>query len=255
MTPPAVALLRASLTVDCAASQGTFTMTAKLDVAGGELIALVGPNGSGKSTLLAAIAGQLPLDHGTISLGDRVLDAPERRGTPPEARRVGLVWQQALCFPHLSALDNIAFGPRAQGASRRAAAAVASDWLSKVGLAGVARTKAARLSGGQQRRIAFARALAADPEVLLLDEPFESLDHESAALLRALVRTWVTDTGRPAILVTHNRRDARSLADRVIRVAHGRTIADNPAGPGVRRRAPGRSVVTFIAVPRPTPSA
>ncbi|HEU5222481.1 MAG TPA: ATP-binding cassette domain-containing protein [Candidatus Lumbricidophila sp.] len=237
---------RTQLTAHFSLTRGGFAVTAQLDVAGGELVALIGANGAGKSTVLAALAGHLPLDDGTIRLGDRTLNAPGLVRIPPERRRVGLVWQQALCFPHLSALDNVAFGQRAQGGSRRDAAAEASDWLARVGLADQAHTKAARLSGGQQRRLALARALAADPELLLLDEPFESLDHESAVLLRELVRTWVTDTNRPAILVTHDRRDARSLADRVIRLERGHTVA---ASSRIAHGA-GRRIPTFIAVPR-----
>src|SRR5213595_297187 len=154
--------LDARLVVD----RGTFKLDVVLTAKPGDVVALLGPNGAGKTTALRALAGLTPLDAGHLHLDGTPLD-----GTPPESRPVGVVFQDYLLFPHLSALDNVAFGPRRHGVDRRSARRQAADWLSRVGLADHARKKPRQLSGGQAQRVALARALAVHPVLLLLDEP------------------------------------------------------------------------------------
>ncbi|MEU6136949.1 ATP-binding cassette domain-containing protein [Nocardioides sp. NPDC047086] len=192
-----------------------------LDVAAGETVALTGPNGAGKSSLLGVIAGLLRPDEGEVHLGDRDLD-----GTPPHARGVALLAQDPLLFPHLSVLANVAFAPRARGVSRREAHELAVRHLTEIGAETLAGRKPSQISGGQAQRVAVARALAADPELLLLDEPMASLDVDVRPALRQTLRTALED--RTAIIVTHDAADARALADRVVVVEHGRIVEDGP---------------------------
>jgi molybdate transport system ATP-binding protein len=200
-----------------------------LTVTAGEVIAVLGANGAGKSTLLSLISGLLRPDSGRIVLDDQVLvDTEAGQWVPPHRRGVVLLAQQALLFPHLTAAANVAFGPRSRGAGRSAAAAAARRWLAAVDATELADRKPAQLSGGQAQRIAIARALAADPAVLLLDEPMSALDVAVAPALRHLLRTVLRDAGRTALLVTHDLIDALSLADRVIVIEDGRIVEDGP---------------------------
>ncbi|MER6920930.1 ATP-binding cassette domain-containing protein, partial [Streptomyces spiralis] len=148
---PPGAGLDARLVVD----RGAFRLDVALTAAPGDVVALLGPNGAGKTTALRALAGLVPLTGGHLRLDGATLDR-----TPPEARPVGVVFQDYLLFPHLSALDNVAFGPRCQGASKAEARALASRWLARMGLADHTGVKPRRLSGGQAQRVALARALA-----------------------------------------------------------------------------------------------
>lgn len=192
-----------------------------LDVAAGETVALTGPNGAGKSSILGVIAGLLRPDEGEVRLGDRVLD-----NTPPHARGVALLAQDPLLFPHLSVLANVAFAPRARGVHRRQANELATRHLTEVGAEMLAGRRPTEISGGQAQRVAVARALAADPELLLLDEPMASLDVDVRPALRQTLRNALED--RTAIIVTHDAADARALADRVVVIEHGRIVEDGP---------------------------
>lgn len=192
-----------------------------LNVAAGETVALTGPNGAGKSSLLGVIAGLLRPDDGEVRLGDRVLDA-----TPPHARGVALLAQDALLFPHMSVLANVAFAPRARGVRRHQANELALRHLTEVGAETLAGRRPAEISGGQAQRVAVARALAADPELLLLDEPMASLDVDVRPALRQTLRTALAD--RTAVIVTHDAADARALADRVVVIEHGHIVEDGP---------------------------
>ncbi|KQM24310.1 molybdenum ABC transporter ATP-binding protein [Frigoribacterium sp. Leaf8] len=202
----------------------------ELEVADGETVAVLGPNGAGKSTLLSLVAGLLRPDHGTARLGDRVLFDVDGRGRGPSLRPhergVSMLAQDALLFPHLSALDNVAFGPRSTGVPRREAGRRARDWLDRVDATGLAERRPAQLSGGQAQRIAVARALAADPCLLLLDEPMAALDVSVAPALRRTLRDVLAD--RTAVIVTHDVLDAYTLADRVVVLDGGRVVDAGP---------------------------
>ena len=173
----------------------------------GTVLTVMGPSGVGKSTLLSAILGDLPTGFsmtGQIALGGRDL-----RGLRPEARRIGLLYQDPLLFPHLDVAGNLAFGlPRGGGRSARRAIVAAA--LARVGLAGCEGRDPATLSGGQAARVALARTLLAEPRALLLDEPFGKLDATLRGEIRALVFAEVRSRAIPAILVTHDRTDAEA---------------------------------------------
>ncbi|WP_306209979.1 ABC transporter ATP-binding protein [Actinoplanes sp. RD1] len=200
-----------------------FTLDAALSAAPGEVVALLGPNGAGKSTALRALAGLVP-SAGTIVLNGRQLDA-----VSPEQRRIGVVFQDYLLFPHLSALENVAFGPRCAGVSRAAARTLAMSHLSDVGLAEHARKKPRQLSGGQAQRVALARALATAPELLLLDEPLAALDARTRLETRAHLRGQLSRHAGPTILVTHDPLDAMMLADRLVILEQGRVVQTGDA--------------------------
>jgi molybdate transport system ATP-binding protein len=207
--------------------RGEFVLDVTVDVAPGEVVAVLGRNGSGKSTLLAAIAGLLRPGTGRITVNGRVLtDTAAAVTLPPYHRRVGLLAQQPLLFPHLSVLDNVAFAPQATGSSRQEAREAALRYLTEVDAAQFARRRPGRLSGGQAQRIALARALASEPELLLLDEPLSAVDVEFAPALRSLLQTVLAE--RIALIVTHQVIDALILADRVVVLDAGRVVEQGP---------------------------
>ncbi|MFJ1702837.1 ABC transporter ATP-binding protein [Kitasatospora sp. NPDC088346] len=224
MTPPA---LDAHLRVDRAA----FTLDLGLTAAPGEVVALLGPNGAGKSTALRALAGLLPLTAGHLRLDGAVLEDPAAGlHTPAEERPVGVVFQDYLLFPHLSALDNVAFGLRCQGLRKAAARAAARPWLERMGLAEHAAARPGNLSGGQAQRVALARALAVRPRLLLLDEPLAALDARTRLDVRAQLRRHLAEFDAVAVLVTHDPLDAMVLADRLVVIEDGRQVqAGTPA--------------------------
>ncbi len=205
--------------------RGDFRVRASFDVAPGSIVAILGPNGSGKSTLLQGIAGLVTPDEGRIELGGVVVH-DERVDVPVARRRVGLLGQDPLVFPHLSARENVAFGPRAAGRAAGLARREADEWLAAVGLAGMEGRRPDELSGGQRQRVALARALAAEPAALLLDEPFAQLDVRTAAELRDLVAEQVRATGTPTVLVTHDALDALTLADHVVVLQDGQVVVE-----------------------------
>ncbi len=201
----------------------------RLRVRPGEVVAVLGANGAGKSTMLALLSGLLRPDTGRITLDEQVLvDTATGVWVPPHRRKVVLLAQQALLFPHLTAAANVAFGPRSQGVGRRAAQHAADEWLAAVDATDLAARRPSQLSGGQAQRIAIARALAAEPSLLLLDEPMAALDVAVAPALRHLLRRVLRDSRRTALLVTHDLIDALSLADRVVVVEAGRVVEDGP---------------------------
>ncbi|NHO80831.1 ABC transporter ATP-binding protein [Micromonospora sp. CMU55-4] len=220
------ALLDAHLVAD----RDGFTLDVRLRIAAGEVVALLGPNGAGKTTALRVLAGLHPLTAGHLTLDGADLDRPDRRmWTPPERRPVGVVFQDYLLFPHLSALDNVAFGPRRRGADKRAARARAQEWLDRVGLGDQARRRPRQLSGGQAQRVALARALAVDPALLLLDEPLAALDARTRLDTRAELQRHLGAHPGATLLVTHDPLDALVLADRLVIVEHGRVVQEGDA--------------------------
>jgi molybdate transport system ATP-binding protein len=204
-------------------SLGTLELRLELAVAGGEVLALVGPNGAGKTTTLRALAGALRLGSGRIAVGGAVWDEPARGVfVPPEARAVGMVFQDRLLFPHLTALENVAFGLEARGRPRAEARARAGEALERIGAVHLAGVRPAALSGGQAQRVALARALAVEPELLLLDEPLAALDAAARSELRRELARHLAGFKGPTVLVTHDPEDAAALATRSLRMAGGR---------------------------------
>jgi iron(III) transport system ATP-binding protein len=181
-----------------------------LDVEPGGLVALLGPSGCGKTTLLRCVAGLEAPTAGSIRIGDEVVSAPGRR-VAPEKRGVGMVFQDGALFPHLSVAENIGYS--LQRAERRGARV--RELLEIVGLAGYADRAPGTLSGGQQQRVAIARALAPSPRILLLDEPFSSLDAALRVRVRGEVRRLLADVGVTSMFVTHDREEAFALGHRV----------------------------------------
>lgn len=189
---------------------------ARLRVREGEVLAVIGPNGAGKSSLVHALAGLVPAT-GTALLGaDDLLAAPARE------RAVGVVFQHQLLFPHLSALANVAFGPRSRGVPRSVADHRAMEWLQRFGVADLAARRPRELSGGQAQRVAIARALATDPRLLLLDEPLTGLDVKVAMALRIELGQHLAGYRGITLLVTHDAIDAFTVADRVLVLDQGR---------------------------------
>jgi molybdate transport system ATP-binding protein len=214
------ALLDARLVVQ----RDAFRLDVELRIAPGETVALLGPNGAGKTTALRALAGLTPLADGHLTLGGRDIG-----DDPPERRPIGVVFQDYLLFPHLSARDNVAFGPRRHGLDRKAAYAVADRWLDRVGLIDHARRKPRHLSGGQAQRVALARALAVDPVLLLLDEPLAALDARTRLETRGELRRHLAAHPGATLLVTHDPLDALVLADRLVIVEQGRVVQEGDA--------------------------
>lgn len=219
----------AGLQVDMAVDRAAFTVRVAEEVPVGECLAVLGGNGAGKSTLLSVIAGLLVPDRGVVRVGEQVLtDTTAGVQVPPERRRIGLMGQNPLLFPHLTALENVAFGPRSQGQDRRAARAAAGSWLERLGLNGFADRKPRNLSGGQAQRVALARALAAGPELLLLDEPLGALDVATVPEVRQVLRTHLREQGITAVVVTHDVLDAAVLADRAVVLDAGQVVDRGP---------------------------
>ena len=202
---------------------GRLRLDVELAVGSGELLVLLGPNGAGKTTLLRALAGLVTLDAGRVVLDGTVLeDTQARVRVPTERRPIGFVFQDYLLFPHLSALENVAFGLRARGVPRTQARRRASAWLERVGLADHARSRPRALSGGQAQRVALARAMAGDPRLLLLDEPLAALDAASRGELRRELRRHLASFDGTRLLVTHDPLEAMTMADRLVVLEHGR---------------------------------
>jgi molybdate transport system ATP-binding protein len=207
-------------------TRGSFALELDLDVAPGEVVALLGPNGAGKSSALGALAGLLPADESRVVVDGHVLDGHGLDGpgaddgpvvrVPARDRRVGTVFQDHRLFPHLTALENVAFGPRSRGVRARAARELALVELRRVGLASLAGRRPSELSGGQSQRVAVARALAADPRLLLLDEPLAALDAEQRPAVRTALADVLQEVRVATLLVTHDPVDAVALADRVV---------------------------------------
>ena len=213
------------LTVDVRFQRGDFRLVADFTVAPGEVLAVLGPNGAGKTTLLRLLAGLLAVTEGTITVGGRVWDDHATgEFVPATDRLLGLVFQDYRLFPHLSVLDNVAFSARARGARRTAARRLATETVDRLGLTELSGRRPGELSGGQAQRVAVARALAAQPELLLLDEPLAALDARTRMELRTELRLQLTDFAGPSIVVTHDPLEALVLADRILVLESGRVV-------------------------------
>jgi molybdate transport system ATP-binding protein len=188
----------------------------------GQVVAVIGPNGAGKSSLLRAVAGLVPAE------GELRVDGRSWGSLPVRERAVGMAFQDQLLFPHLTALENVAFGPRTAGASRQDARRTAQDWLDRFGVGELAGRRPRQLSGGQAQRVSIARALATHPRILLLDEPFTGLDVGVAATLRVELSRHLTSYDGVTLLVTHDAIDALTLADVVWVLDSGRLVQVGP---------------------------
>ena len=194
-----------------------------LEIRAGEIVALLGPSGSGKTTLLRVISGLESLQSGEIWLENRLLVGGESE-PPPEARSIGLVFQDHVLFPHLTVRENVGFGLRNVDSKLRSA--IVERRLKSVGLDLYSERYPHTLSGGEQQRVALARALAIDPKIMLLDEPFASVDAALRRRLREDTRSALKGAGVPSLIVTHDPEEALSLADRIVIVVGGRVVQD-----------------------------
>ena len=206
------------LRADLAITRGAFDVRLELEAADGETLALLGPNGAGKTTIVDALAGLLEAAEGaTIELDGERIDR-----LPPERRRVGVCFQDDLLFPHLSVLENVAFGLRARGTAKAAARSRAGELLRLFAPGVRPAAKPRELSGGERRRVSLARALATDPRLLLLDEPLAGVDVTARGQIRSLLREVTDGFNGVVVLVAHDPLDALTLADRVAIIEGGR---------------------------------
>ena len=235
-----------SVSVRYARSQSSHAAVegATLALARGQIGVLVGPSGCGKTSLLRAVAGLEPCSEGRIVMGGQVLSEPQSRmHLPPETRRIGMVFQDYALFPHLSVAQNVAFGvhhlPRGERRAR------VQQMLDLVGLGHAAKRAPHQLSGGQQQRIALARALAPQPQLLLLDEPFSSLDVDLRERLAQEVRVILKESATTALIVTHDQLEAFALGD-VIGVMHKGRLEQWDDAYTLYHRPASRFVAQFI---------
>jgi molybdate transport system ATP-binding protein len=219
-----------SLDAHLVVRRGQFTVDVAFAVADGEVLGVLGPNGAGKTSALRALAGLEPLTAGHVTL-----DGEDLTRLPPEDRYVGVVFQDYLLFPHLTALDNVAYGLRAGGMRKAAARRDAAGWLEQVGLSDHAGHRPRQLSGGQSQRVALARALAARPRLLLLDEPLAALDAGTRLVLRTDLRRHLTSYGGPTVLVTHDAVEAMVLTDQLVVLEGGRIVQSGRPAEVARR--------------------
>jgi molybdate transport system ATP-binding protein len=233
--------MTAALEVTVARQIGRFELDVAFTVDSGMSV-LFGPSGAGKSLTLALIAGLIRPDTGTILINGRVVtDCARRLHISTQERRVGMVFQDGLLLPHRSVLDNVALAVR-QASGRRARREIARSWLERVGAEEFADRRPGSLSGGQRQRVALARGLAGDPALVLLDEPLSALDAPVRRELRTLIRGVIIASGVPAVLVTHDSKEAEELGDVVIAYNSGRVtgrrIVDRPASAELQGGAP-----------------
>ncbi len=227
---------------------GAFHLDLALHVDDGEVVALLGPNGAGKTTVLRTIAGLQPLDAGRITLDGYVLDDPVTDTfVRTERRPIGVVFQDYLLFPRLTALDNVAFGLRARGLGKVEARARAHDWLRRLDIDDHAGARPRTLSGGQAQRVALARALATDPRLLLLDEPLAALDASTRLQVRTELRRHLATFAGARLLITHDPVDALVLADRLV-IVEGGGVTQSGTPAEVTARPRSRYVAQLVGI-------
>jgi molybdate transport system ATP-binding protein len=227
---------------------GTLALDVAIAARSGQTVVLLGPNGAGKTTVLRVIGGLLALDSGRVALDGKVLDDPKTGAwVPTEKRSIGYVFQDHALFPHLSALENVAFGLKARGVRRSEARHRADAWLERVGVGAQAAARPRALSGGQAQRVALARALVLEPRALLLDEPLAALDATARIDTRRELRRHLDAHDGARVVVTHDPVDAMTLGDRVVVIEAGRVVQ---AGPLVelRERPRSRYVADLVGV-------
>jgi molybdate transport system ATP-binding protein len=229
---------RTGLAVQAVIERETFRLDVAFTVAPGEILGVLGPNGAGKTTLLRALAGLTSLSAGSVRLDGLTLDdAQTGEFLSAEQRPVGLLFQNYRLFPHLSVRDNVAFAPRCRGVDRRAAKSIAAEWLGRFAIAELAKRKPAQLSGGQAQRVALARALAANPSLLLLDEPLAALDAKTKLEVRAELRRHLAAFDGPTLIVTHDPLEAMVMTDRLLVLEGGRIVQQGTPASIARRPA------------------
>ena len=214
----------------------SFNLEVELTVPPSSTAALLGPNGAGKSTTVAVLAGLMGIDEGVIELNGEVVDDPSNEVfVPARERRVGVVFQDYMLFPHLDVVENIAFSPRSRGVDREEAVSRAGEWISLLGLDGTERKRPGELSGGQAQRVALARALAGEPDLLLLDEPLAALDVTVRSDLRRQLAEHLSVFPGPRLLITHDPTEAFLLADEVHIIEDG-SITQSGSSDDIRLR-------------------
>jgi molybdate transport system ATP-binding protein len=226
----------AGMTLDAhvVVDRGRLSVDVRLAAAPGEVVVLLGPNGAGKTTVLSALAGLVRLRSGHVRLGGSTYD-DDGTALPPHLRRIGLVPQGVLLFPHLDVGANVAFGPRRRGVRKPEAHRRAIEELGRLGIADLAGARPAALSGGQAQKVALARALAGDPALLLLDEPLAALDARTRIEVRTALRHRLAEVGAVTVLVTHDPLDAMVLGDRLVVVEDGQVVQEGAPGQVARR--------------------
>jgi molybdate transport system ATP-binding protein len=229
-------------------SLGEFSLDVDLSVPPGRIVALLGPNGAGKTTLLRVLAGLVRPDSGRVVLDGRVLDDTETgEHAPAETRPVGIVFQDYLLFPHLTAVENVAFGLRSRGVPKTEARRRAGEWLDQVGLGEFGGRRPRQLSGGQAQRVALARALATEPRLLLLDEPLAALDASTRLETRRSLRRQLDRYDGVRILVTHDPLEAIALAERLVVLEEGR-VSQTGTPQEISERPRSRYVADLVGV-------
>jgi molybdate transport system ATP-binding protein len=214
-----------SLHAEIQARRGPCSLDLELRIAAGETLVLVGPNGSGKSSLIDALAGLLPITAGRVEIAGVLVEGEGVR-LPPPKRGVALMPQGLALFPHMSAVDNVAYGLRARGEGEAEARAQALEWLSRLEIAEVAERGPSSLSGGQAQRVALARAMIVEPSLLLLDEPLSALDVSSRRSARLLLQRTLRSLPGAKLVITHDARDLVALGDRVAVLEGGRIVRE-----------------------------
>ena len=236
------------LVVSGTVTRGTFLLDTTFSVAPGEVLGVLGPNGAGKTTLLRTLAGLQALTTGSIRLGDLVLDDVQAATfLAAEQRPVGLVFQDYRLFPHLDVRDNVAFAARVRGAGRRAARAAADCWLERLELTTLAGRRPHQISGGQSQRVALARALAAEPGLLLLDEPLSALDARTRLEVRSQLRSHIAGFGGPVVIITHDPLEAMIMTDHLLVIEDGRVVQSGTPTQ-IARRPATQYVATLVGL-------